>query len=378
MVCDDADSGCLSGFASCSAGTRTVEVIRNDTVKLTTVTLTAGSFCECKVKIGSSLQALVQARKLEIQKTVHLIAKLVQDVLKDVEIQEPRFISTSMRLMDVMKGCKCTLPTSCAVLKLSDGRKRSMSLWVEFITASGYLSARKIRSRFQALVAQAIEKAQFRDKCKLLTDSSDVRLHLYDKYIVKITVLSAATWPSAEVVKEVRCEGFDLLSKESATTAFHQQQQQQQAVVVSKAAIQGMAGTPTAIQQQSGGGTNNTMEGDAWAMSMTQAENLLLGHLNRRKTLSILKTLRDRHLDYLDSPITNYIIKTLVLYECEKHFGDHEWQDFCLSDRVIGVLLQLVSYLLKGNDSRTLDQGARAAWALVRQLMLSVNALETL
>lgn len=35
----------------------------------------------------------------------------------------------------------------CAVLKLSDGRKRSMSLWVEFITASGYLSARKMRSR---------------------------------------------------------------------------------------------------------------------------------------------------------------------------------------------------------------------------------------
>jgi len=25
----------------------------------------------------------------------------------------------------------------CAALKLSDGRKRSMSLWVEFITASG-------------------------------------------------------------------------------------------------------------------------------------------------------------------------------------------------------------------------------------------------
>jgi hypothetical protein len=42
----------------------------------------------------------------------------------------------------------------CALLKLSDGRKRSMSLWVEFITASGYLSARKIRARFHALVAQ--------------------------------------------------------------------------------------------------------------------------------------------------------------------------------------------------------------------------------
>lgn len=46
----------------------------------------------------------------------------------------------------------------CAVLKLSDGRKRSMSLWVEFITASGYLSARKIRSRFQTLVSKNIHQ----------------------------------------------------------------------------------------------------------------------------------------------------------------------------------------------------------------------------
>ena len=30
-----------------------------------------------------------------------------------------------------------------------NGKLTSMSLWVEFITASGYLSARKIRSRFQ-------------------------------------------------------------------------------------------------------------------------------------------------------------------------------------------------------------------------------------
>jgi len=50
----------------------------------------------------------------------------------------------------------CISACRCAVLKLSDGRKRSMSLWVEFITASGYLSARKIRSRFQTLVAAAV------------------------------------------------------------------------------------------------------------------------------------------------------------------------------------------------------------------------------
>ncbi|KAI1725270.1 mab-21 protein domain-containing protein [Ditylenchus destructor] len=135
------------------------------------------------------------------------------------------------------------------------------------------------------------------------------------------------------------------------------------------------------------------MEGDAWAMSMTQAENLLLTHLNRRKVLSILKTLRDRHLDYIDSPISNYIIKTLVLYECEKHVSEAEWGDFCLGDRVIGILLQLVSCLqcrkcphyflpqldlLKGIPSHVLDHGARAAWSLVRQLLLSATALENL
>jgi putative nucleotidyltransferase len=78
----------------------------------------------------------------------------------------------------------------CAVLKLSDGRKRSMSLWVEFITASGYLSARKIRSRFQTLVAQTIEKAPFAEKCKLLQDCNDVKLLIWGKYIVQVPIIS--------------------------------------------------------------------------------------------------------------------------------------------------------------------------------------------
>lgn len=37
-----------------------------------------------------------------------------------------------------------------------------MSLWVEFITASGYLSSRKIRARFQSLMMGAIEKSRYR------------------------------------------------------------------------------------------------------------------------------------------------------------------------------------------------------------------------
>ncbi|KAI1725269.1 mab-21 protein domain-containing protein [Ditylenchus destructor] len=161
-------------------------------------------------QINNYYMEKVQARRIEIQKTIHLIAKVVQDVLKDVEVQEPRFISTLNENNGRYEGLQVLSPyefevtlylnqmgvfnfvddgsiQGCAVLKLSDGRKRSMSLWVEFITASGYLSARKIRSRFQALVAQAIEKTQFRDKCKLLMDTSDVRLH----YLASVSVAVA-------------------------------------------------------------------------------------------------------------------------------------------------------------------------------------------
>jgi hypothetical protein len=89
-----------------------------------------------------------------------------------------------------------TLP-GCAVLKLSDGRKRSMSLWVEFITASGYLSARKIRSRFQTLVAQACDKCEYRDLVKMVADTSDVKLRIRERYIVQITPAFKCTgiWP---------------------------------------------------------------------------------------------------------------------------------------------------------------------------------------
>lgn len=179
----------------------------------------------CFQQINNYLIDKVHSRRHEIQTAIHVVAKVIQEVLKDVETQEPRFISTLTEttngrydgvrsLWNSKKKQKLQLQVhssyeyevilylnqmgvfnfvddgsipGCAVLKLSDGRKRSMSLWVEFITASGYLSARKIRSRFQALVAHAIEKPQLSDKCKLLEESSDVQLLIYDKYRVKIT-----------------------------------------------------------------------------------------------------------------------------------------------------------------------------------------------
>lgn len=62
------------------------------------------------------------------------------------------------------------------------------------------------------------------------------------------------------------------------------------------------------------------MEGDAWAISMENAERILFTQPPcRQKVLNILKTLRDKHLDYPDTATSNYLLKTLVLWECEKH-----------------------------------------------------------
>lgn len=131
--------------------------------------------------------------------------------------------------------------TGCAVLKLSDGRKRSMSLWVEFITASGYLSARKIRSRFLTLVGQSIDKLSYNNMCKLMNDTSDVRIKINDKYIVQITCAFRCNaiwprsanqwprnnipWPSPTIINDIKNEGFDLFSKE--TNSANQQQNKQ-------------------------------------------------------------------------------------------------------------------------------------------------------
>merc|ERR1712242_616080 len=122
--------------------------------------------------MGNTVQ--VSDRNIGIRKTIHDVCTVVQDMLKEVEAQEPRFISSLTEINGRFDGLRVVSPTEfevvlylnqmgefnfvddgsmpgCAVLKLSDGRKRSMSLWVEFITASGYLSARKIRCRFQTL-----------------------------------------------------------------------------------------------------------------------------------------------------------------------------------------------------------------------------------
>ncbi|CAG2112746.1 unnamed protein product [Medioppia subpectinata] len=294
----------------------------------------------------------------QIAKTIREITKIVQDVLKEVEVQEPRFISSLTECNGHYEGLEVISPTEfevvlylnqmgvfnfvddgslpgCAVLKLSDGRKRSMSLWVEFITASGYLSARKIRSRFQTLVAQACDKSSYRDLVKMIADTSEVKLRIRERY------------------------GFDLLSKECVSLQ----------------------------------GKQSSMEGDAWVLSFLEAENRLLQGGCRKKCLSILKTLRDRHLDLPGLPINAYHLKTLLLYECEKHPRECEWDEVCLGDRINGILLQLISCLqcrrcphyflpnldlFRGKSHSSLENAAKMTWRLCRELLTNSKSFDKL
>ncbi|KAF6033932.1 MAB21L1 [Bugula neritina] len=99
--------------------------------------------------------------KLSLQQCAEEVAVIVQNILRHVQIEEPRFACTLNKTANgKYDGMTIESPTTfsillylnhmavfnfidernlpgCAALKLCDGRKRSMSLWVEFITASG-------------------------------------------------------------------------------------------------------------------------------------------------------------------------------------------------------------------------------------------------
>ena len=82
------------------------------------------------------------------------------------------------------------------------------------------------------------------------------------------------------------------------------------------------------------------------------------------------------------------VLTTLVLYECEKHALEAEWDESCVAERATGVLLQLIACLLarrcphylvpavdlfRGLPGAALDAAARRAWCVVRELITNPN-----
>ena len=92
--------------------------------------------------------------------------------------------------------------------------------------------------------------------------------------------------------------------------------------------------------------------------------------------------------------ITNYVLKSLVLYECEKHPNEQEWcDDITLGDRLNGILLQLISCLqcrksphyflpnvdlFKGKSVQSLDSAAKQCWRLTREMLINSHCLDRL
>ena len=345
------------------------------------------------------LNSRVHRRKSEVYHAMTNVFRVVSEILRHVEALEPRFISSLKQVDGRYQGIHVLSPKSfevylylnqmgvfnfidegcppgCAMLKLSDERKRSMSLWTEFITASGYLSARKMRSRVTSLVCEAVRRGNLSDQVKSATTDGSInaKLTINSYYTVELIPAfrcgsiwpqntcswpySTIMWPSQTVIASVKARGFDLIAVDNYPT-----------------------NKPV-----------NT-EGDAWVLSFTEAEENLLSGGCRKLCLSLLKVLADKYFDLPGQPIRYHELKTLVLFECEKHPRETEWSDVALLDRINGILLQLVSclqcrrcphFFLKAVDlfemksKQALDSATKQAWSLAREIATNPKGFENL
>ncbi|XP_078371615.1 protein mab-21-like 2 [Oculina patagonica] len=355
-------------------------------------------FPERRGSLQKFVSTRVHRRKSELYKTITNICTVVQELLKHVEALEPRFIS-SLKLADgryqgvrtlsprsfevhlylnqmgVFNFIDEACPPGCAMLKLSDERKRSMSLWTEFITASGYLSARKVRSRFTSLVAEAIRRGELQNQIRVNVDNHFcAKLTVLERYTVELIPAfrcgsiwpqngccwpnRETPWPSQPVIAGIKLRGFSLLARDPYPSV-------------------------------KGAGS----EGDAWLLCFNDAEDMLFASAGRRLCLSMLKTLYDKHLDLPGKPLEYVHLVMLLLYECEKHPREVEWTDDALMDRINGILLQLVSclqcrkcphFFLKGVDlfsckpKQALDSAAKQAWNIARDIATNPGSFDTL
>ena len=56
-------------------------------------------------------------------------------------------------------------------------------------------------------------------------------------------------------------------------------------------------------------------------------------------------SISDHKLFFQGNPVTVHVLQTLVLYECEKHPREEDWEDSHIGDRISGILMQLISCL---------------------------------
>lgn len=126
----------------------------------------------------------------------------------------------------------------------------------------------------------------------------------------------------------------------------------------------------------------------------------LVCYIDKWKILCIYQLVLKRSSDFWiflyftkGNPVTSYHMKTLLLYECEKHPREAEWDEPCLGDRINGILLQLISCLqcrrcphyflpnldlFKGKSPSALENAAKQAWRLTRELLTNTRSLEKL
>ncbi|CBY37855.1 unnamed protein product [Oikopleura dioica] len=313
-----------------------------------------------------------QNTALRLRESVHIVSEL----LKEVEKSEPRFVGNLQEIDGRIEGLHVVSQheievhlylnqmgvfnlvddgsvSGCASLKLSDGRKRSMSLWVEFITASGYLSSRKIRARFQGLLATALENSAFNSIAALNPNATEAILTIRNGFIVRIVPAfrcggmwprsaqhwpQSQLWPAPQVVSAVKSEGFTLLSRDG-------------------------------------------IAGDSWAFSFAEAYTSLLEDGNRK--INKLKVCSNNA--FKPGLLLSKHLESLLLIECEKHPSDDRWKPEDFGDRLIGILLQSIScmqsrkcphYILDnvdlfaGYEPTILNEMAKLAWNSVRLLII--------
>ena len=55
------------------------------------------------------------------------------------------------------------------------------------------------------------------------------------------------------------------------------------------------------------------------------------------------------------NPVTVHVLQTLVLYECEKHPREEDWEEAHVGDRISGILMQLISCLQVDTNTQKLS-----------------------